>query len=497
MNAWKGRSAWSIADNFAQQALSFVIFAILARWLTPHEFGLLAIAHLLVQFMRMTVLDAIAMPIVRGTDSSDAVFNWLFTLCTVVSLVLAGVMALLSPALVRFFGTPELMPVLLGMSLVVVLYGLVRSHEARLLREGNFRLLAIRSICAVSAGGVVALIMVQQGAGALALVAQQITTGIVALLIAIGAEWRIWRPRWVWSTALIRTHVSEMGKVSTSAVLNYANTSGDAVLVSVLLGPYATGLYNLAKRVLSAAYLVIGASLGRVGVTLFVQQQRDPAAMRETYARMLTVTLLLMAPVYSIATALAEPMVVVVFGAQWRQSAPLFGWLSVAYLAQTAFVLGQNLSFATGHSARVAKLALAQMLVATILAFVLVRWQGTVGIAAGFAAGSLAGMAAMQFGVARQLGMSWPGFIPTILPASVGAALAALLLGVLPQAGMHVSGWSSLIMASLAGLLVYCAGAALMQWLIKRVNGVGSRDVSVSVTNIPLAAGGLTHEERV
>ncbi|MBT9566924.1 MAG: oligosaccharide flippase family protein [Thiobacillus sp.] len=496
MNAWKGRSAWSVADNFAQQALSFVIFAILARWLTPHEFGLLAIAHLMVQFVRMTLLDAIAMPVVRGLDSSDAVFNWLFTLCTVASLVLAAMMALLSPALVRFFETPDLMPVLLGMSLVVVLYGLVRSHEARLLRAGNFRLLAIRSICAVSAGGVVALVMVQQGAGAMALVAQQLTTGLVALLIAVGAEWRIWRPRWVWSNALIRTHAGEMGRVSTSAVLNYANTSGDAALVSVLLGPYATGLYNLGKRVLSAAYLIIGASLGRVGVTLFIQQQADPAALRDTYARMLTITLLMIAPVYSIATAVAEPMIVVVFGEQWRSSAPLFGWLSLAYLGQTAFLLGQNLSFTTGHSGRVAKLALVQLLVAAALAFVLSSWYGMVGIAAGFAVGSLAGMAAMQVGVARQLGLSWRSFVPTVLPAGAGAALAVVLLGVLPHAGVRVTGWGTLTLVSMAGLFAYCAGAAWTQWLVNRFNPTDSRPTR-PCTDMPLLTAGLKPDERV
>lgn len=468
MSKWKGKSVWSIADNFAQQALSFVIFAVLAHWLTPHEFGLLAIAHLMVQFVRMTLLDAMAMPVVRGLDSSDAVFNWLFTLCTAVSLILAAAMALSSPLLVRFFGTPELMPVLLGMSLVIVLYGLVRAHEARLLRQGNFRLLAIRSICSVCAGGAVALFMVYQGAGAMALVAQQITTGIVALLIALVAEWRIWRPRWAWSSALVRTHASEMSKVSTSALLNYANTSGDAALVSVLLGPYATGLYNLAKRVLSAAYLVIGASLGRVSVTLFVQQQGDPAALRQTYARMLAMTLLLLVPVYTLVTALAEPMVVIVFGEQWRPSAPLFGWLSVAYLGQAAFALGQNLSFATGQSARVPKLALAQMVIAMALAFLLVRWNGVTGVAAGFAIGSMAGMVAMKFAISRQLDMPLRSFVLTVLPAGMGAALGAVLVRILPLAGLQVTGWFSLIFAGIAGLLAYSASAALVRLLVNR-----------------------------
>lgn len=462
MNAWKGQSAWSIADNFAQQALSFAIFAVLAHWLTPHEFGLLAIAHLMVQFVRMTLLDAIAMPVVRGIDSSDALFDWLFTLCTMVSLVLAAVMALASPVLVRFFGTPELMPVLLGMSLVIVLFGLVRSHEARLLREGNFRLLAIRSLCSVSAGGAVALLMVYQGAGAMALVAQQLVAGVVALLIAVAAEWRTWRPRWAWSTELIRRHASEMNKVSASALLNYANTSGDAALVTVLLGPYATGLYNLAKRVLSAAYLVIGASLGRVSVSLFVQQQRDPAALRHIYARMLAMTLLLLAPVYTIVTALAEPTVVIVFGEKWRASASLFGWLSVAYMGQAVFALGQNLSFATGQSARVPKLALAQMLLATTLAFVLARTNGATGVAAGFALGSVAGMVAMKFAIGRQLGMSLRSFVVTILPAGAGAVLGAILIRLLPLTGMEVTEWSSLIVAGTAGLFAYGAGAGVV-----------------------------------
>ncbi|WP_157648607.1 oligosaccharide flippase family protein [Thiobacillus denitrificans] len=468
MSNWKGKSVWSMADNFAQQALSFVIFAILAHWLTPHEFGLLAIAHLMVQFVRLTLLDAMAMPVVRGLDSSDMLFDWLFTLCTAVSLVLAAAMALSSPLLVRFFGTPELMPVLLGMSLVIVLYGLVRAHEARLLRQGNFRLLAIRSICSVCAGGAVALFMVYRGAGAMALVAQQLTTGIVALLIALVAEWRIWRPRWAWSNTLIRAHASEMGSVGTSALLNYANNSGDTALVSVLLGPYATGLYNLAKRVLSAAYLVIGASLGRVSVTLFVQQQTDPAALRRTYARMLAMTLLLLVPVYTIATALAEPMVVIVFGEQWRPSAPLFGWLSVAYLGQAAFALGQNLSFATGQSARVPKLALKQLLMAMVFALVLVRWNGVTGIAAGFAVGSVAGMVAMQLAIRRQLDMSLRSFVLTVLPAGVGAVLGVALVRILPLAGMQVTGWFSLVFAGTAGLLAYGVSTALVRLLVNR-----------------------------
>lgn len=428
------KSAWSILDNLVQQVLSFIIFAVLARWLTPHEFGLLAIAHLMVLFTRMSLLDALAMPVVRAPEADARLFDWLFTICTVVSLLVAGVMVALAWPMAQFFGAPDLTLVLVGMSLSVVLFGLGRAHDGRLLREGKFSVMAIRSLCSVTAGGVVALWLAARGAGAMALVAQQVVMGVVALAVALIAEWRHWRPRWHWSAELLREHRAETRRIGLNACVNYANSNGDAALVSVLLGPAATGLYNLAKRVLSAAYLVVASSLSRVGVSLFVQRQGDPAALAQAYRRMLGWTLLLLAPMYALVSLVAEPLVVLAFGERWREAASLFGWLSVAYVAQSAFWLGQNLSFATRQSARVLKLSTVQLVITAALAAALSRW-GMQGIAAGVALGSVAGCVLMQVAVHRQLSISSLSFMRTTLPATLGTMSVAALLWGLPHAG--------------------------------------------------------------
>lgn len=438
------KSAWSILDNLVQQVLSFVIFLVLARWLTPHEFGLLAIAHLMVLFTRMSLLDSLAMPVVRAPEADDRMFHWLFTVCTLVSIFVAAVMVMLAWPMARFFDAPDLTLVLVGMSLSVVLFGLGRAHDARLLRAGNFRLTAIRSLCSVSAGGVVALWLAARGAGAMALVAQQVVTGVVAFLVALVAEWRVWRPRWHWSVELMREHAGETRRIGLNACVGYANNNGDAALVSVLLGPYATGLYNLAKRVLSAGYLVVAASLSRVGVSLFVQRQGDPVALAQAYRRMLSLTLLLLAPMYALVSLVAEPLVVLAFGERWRESAPLFGWLSVAYVAQSAFWLGQNLSFATRQSARVLKLSTLQLVVSAALAAALSPW-GMQGIAAGVALGSVAGCVLMQWAVHRQLAISSRSFMRTTLPATLGTATVAVLLWGLPQAGFDADRMQTLL----------------------------------------------------
>ncbi|MET0332778.1 MAG: lipopolysaccharide biosynthesis protein [Rhizobacter sp.] len=433
---WASRSVWSITDNLVQQVLSFIIFAVLARWLTPHEFGLLAIAHLMVLFTRMSLLDALAMPVVRAPEVNDGLFDWLFTTCTVVTLAVAALMAAVSWPLAQFFEAPELTWVLVGMSFSVVLFGLARAHEARLLREGNFRLIAIRSLCSVTAGGAVALWLASRGYGALALVAQQLVIGVVALFVAVVAEWKTWRPRWNWSREMLREHTAESRRIGINACVNYANSNGDAALVSVMFGPAATGLYNLAKRVLSAAYLVVAASLSRVGVSLFVQKQKDPVELALAYRRMLGWTLLLLAPMYAVVSLVAEPLVVLAFGERWRESASLFGWMSVAYVSQSAFWLGQSVLYVVKRSEWVLKLSTAQLVLAVVLSLVFSPY-GMQGIAAGVALASAVGCVLMQIAVHRQLGVTGRSFIHATLPAAAGTLAAAALLWSLPHAGFN------------------------------------------------------------
>jgi O-antigen/teichoic acid export membrane protein len=372
-------------------------------------------------------------------------------------------MALLASPFATWFGSPGLQPVFVGMSLVIILYGLVRAHEARLLREGNFRLLAIRSVVSVCIGGAVALVLARQGAGAMALVGQQIATGLAALVIAVAAEWRVWRPRWVWSNALLRQHRSEMGRVGLSALLSYGKNNIDVAIVSLLLGSYSTGLYNLAKRVLSAVYLVIGTSLGRVGVTQFIQEKEHPQRLRRSYLDLLALSLLLMVPLYALATQLAVPLVGLVFGSKWLPSAALFGWLALAYLGQAAFELGQNILFAKGLIARLPRLALLQLLFSSSGALALGLAFGLPGVVAGFSLGSLLGTANMQWVIGRQLGVDYKAWWHSARPAVLGALCAATLVQGLKMANLAVTGWSSLLATGMAGLLVYAVVAVWLQ----------------------------------
>jgi O-antigen/teichoic acid export membrane protein len=246
-----------------------------------------------------------------------------------------------------------------------------------------------------------------------------------------------------------------MTRVGMSALLSYGKNNIDVAIVSLLLGSHSTGLYNLAKRVLSAVFLIIGTSLGRVGVTQFVQEKDRPHHLRRSYLGLLSMSLLLMVPIYTMATQLALPIVQLVFGSKWLPSAELFGWLAMAFLGQAVFELGQNILFAKGLIARLPRLALQQLMLASCGALALGYGGGLTGVVAGFSLGSVLGTAHMQWVIGSQLSIDGKALWRCARPAVIAALCAAALVKGLEMAGLGVAGWPSLLATGMAGLATY------------------------------------------
>lgn len=457
-------SFWSIADNFAQQAISFLIFTLLARWLSPHAFGLLAIAHIGVQFVRFAILDPLALPVLRSQQIEPRLYSWLFTQCTCVAIVVALLMATSAPALARFFEAEELVSVLWGMSFAVVLLGVGRAHDALLLRQGKFRLIAMRSLLSVTTGGAVAIVLAYRGYGAMALVAQQIITTGMAFLISVFAEWSFWRPRWHFSLPLTRQHGPESAKASITGMLTYANGNGDALLVSVLLGPHATGLYNLAKRVTSAISLMIASSIGRVASSMFYRTANEPEKLGAHYAHMTGLMLSGLMLIYGLVANLAEPIVRIVFGAQWQPATPLLAILSISGLFQGLFNIGQSASLTTRRGTRTVRLGVLQLALAVALAVALSS-EGLSGMAIGFAIATVISACTMHKLVTAQIKLPWRRTVREVTPAAFGLLVLSIVIHIV-AGQIEIQSWLWLGIVACIGAGAYViVFAPLFFWL--------------------------------
>ncbi|WP_211451244.1 lipopolysaccharide biosynthesis protein [Collimonas antrihumi] len=474
-------SIWSIVDNLAQQILSFAVFAVLARFLTPDAFGLLTIAHLFILFTRLVVFDAIAMPIVRTAIPNDRLYSWVFTCCTAVGLLLAGLMFFSAGLVSSLFRAPELKTVLQGMSVSILFFGLVRAYEARLVRSMMFRQLAVRSIFSVTIGGAVGIALAASGWGAMSLVVQQVTASGLALVLVVMQS--RWLPRIVFDGALTRKYWNDIRQVGLTGVLGFANTNGDSLLVGIFLGPYATGLYNLAKRVTSSVYLVISSSMHKVALPVFSDAGMDLAALRRGYLKILGITLFCVAPLLCFQAVLATPLVVTVFGEKWLPAAPTIGALALLYLISSIVQLNDYLFFALGKNRVPVLLGIAQLTLATGLAAIFYRF-GLLGMSLSFCAAYLLVFPVSQLLLSRELGLSLRMTWYALAPPLVGSIILLLGLGAyLLLMSQHFTDLTVVGGGILVACLLYPLIVIVTGWHIRAING-SWHELSLSVIRL-------------
>lgn len=374
---------WSILDNLAQQVLSFLVFMVLARFVAPQDFGLIAIAHVIVTFVRQTVFDAIAHPVARAQAPSDALYSWAFSMCVLAALAMSSLMLAGAGVVSRFYAHPELVRVLSWMSLVVLATGTAAVFEARLARRMEFRPLAIRSIVSVTIGGAVGIMLALRGAGVMALVAQQVVTSCLALTLLVAQAH--WVPQLTLRNHAFKEFLPESLRVSITGLFNFLASQGDTVLVSIFLGSYATGIYNFAKRLTSAVYQVIGSSLLKLAIPAFADAGKNPDALRDAYVRILGTTIFLMAPLLVGMSILAIPTITLLFGVVWVKAAPIVALLSIFYILLAANQINDFLMFATGSRTVPMQRGLVQTVLLLLLGWMLSGLGlGLAGTSAGF-----------------------------------------------------------------------------------------------------------------
>ncbi len=374
-------AVWSILDNLAQQVLSFLVFLVLARLVAPAEFGQIAIAHVVVSFVRQTVFDAITHPVARTESPTDALYSWAFRVCLIAALAMSALVLVGAEVIHRFYAHTQLAQVLAWMSVVVMATGLAAVYEARLVRCMAFKPLAIRSIVSVSIGGGVGIVLALRGHGVMALVAQQVITSCLALSLLV-AQAR-WRPQLRAKGIAWKDFLPNLSRVGMTGFFSFLGSQGDTVLVSVFMGSHATGIYSFAKRLVSAIYLVIGSSLLKLAIPAFATAGSNRTARADAYVRIIGTTVFLMAPLLAGLSLLAQPMISVFFGDVWLTAVPVVALLSGLYLLLAVAQINDHLMFAIGSRSIPVKRGLMQTLLALLLGWIGSRW-GLAGTAAGF-----------------------------------------------------------------------------------------------------------------
>ena len=324
---------WSFIATSGEQAVTFLVLVVLARLLTPEEFGIVALASLFILVLQGILKSSFNQALAQRQNIEPDHFHVSFWIAVAIGLGGSAILILSAGAIARLFDTQIIEDLIPWLCAVLVLSGLETVQESWLMRNLQFRPLAIAAVATAVCGGGVAMVLAFWGYGVWSLVAHQVIGAAVSLVVV---WWYCeWRPRLVFSKRHAKDVVSFGRFIAGNNAITLLTARADVAVIGFFLGPAPLGLYNVGQRFLQMLLNTILGSLVRVFLPAFSRiRESDPDRFPAAFCTTLSLTSLITFPAFVGLACVADDAVIVLLGAGWTEAAPV-----VAILAASGAVL--------------------------------------------------------------------------------------------------------------------------------------------------------------
>jgi O-antigen/teichoic acid export membrane protein len=314
-------AAWVAVGNYANIAISFLIFVVLARLLSPVEFGIVAVASVFLDVLLVVARGGLPDAIVQKHDLKEEFADTAFWVSTGSGILCCLILFALSGPIALVFKMPELRAVLQALSFVFVIGALGAIHEGRLQRSFGFRSLSIRGLIANLVSGGIALWFAFNGYGVWSLIIQRIASSLAMLVITWVAY--PWRPRFRFHADDAKEQIKFGSKVFGTTLLLTLNNRIHELIAALFLSATDVGYMRMAWRCIDLAAQFSVIPLTAVALPTYSRLQHDRARLEEAYIHFIKISSTLTYPALLGMAAVAPALLPAVFGEQWRGAAPV------------------------------------------------------------------------------------------------------------------------------------------------------------------------------
>lgn len=415
---------WMTSQKWVVRVLSLVTIAVLTRFLSPEEFGLVAAASTVLPFFYLLADLGFAAYIVQAEKADQRLLSTGFWFSLLAGAVLAGLLFAIAPVFGLVFQDTRVVPILQVLSLWVVFTAVASVPTALLRRNMRFSALAKQAAVSAMVAQIAAIVMTLLGYGVWALVAQSLTS------IAIASVWAWVAARWHPTLAFSRTDFVIMAKFGSQVLavefVAMLRAWAETAIISGVLGMSAVGYMSIAQRLVSAVQELTGSALVSVTTVAFAKVRTDPQRLRAAYIRALRMTYAVMAPPLTF-VAVAAPLVIpILFGNGWQHSFQTAQVLALAATLTVGAALDHGLFYGVGRPGRWFVYAVVVDAATVAMTAMTARW-GILAVAAGFLVVALVSTVARWFlvgGILKAQARTVAGPFLFLLVATVCSGLA-------------------------------------------------------------------------
>ena len=348
--------AWSAFDVLLRQSVGFLVLMIMARLLTPADFGIVALvtffASMSIVFVQGGLSQALIQRQQTTPEEESAVFWWNLA----GSGTLAAVILLAAPGIARFYGQSVLEPLMLAAAAQIMFSALGAVQTALLTRSLQFQRLAIAGAAASILSGVFGIGAAVMGYGVWALAIQLTSLAAINSLVLWFAC--PWRPVLHFRFGTIRSLFGFGIYLSMSSALDVLYTQGFALIIGKLHGVRDLGLYNRAHSTQALPGNILSSMVARIAFPLFSARSEDTEGLRRGIRMANSIGMILNFPAMIGLALLSDLVIVSLFGDQWLPSAPILAILALGGLLLPVHINNLQLLLARADSRRFFQLEL-------------------------------------------------------------------------------------------------------------------------------------------
>ncbi len=310
---------WSAADAFLGQGVMFLVGIVLARLLSPEEYGLIGIVIIFTTVMAAIMDSGFSSALIRKIEVRDEDYNTLFVFNLTVSVALFALLYAGAPWIAQFFERPQLVALVRVMGLILILQSLCIVQETILKRRIDFKTRTKASFISAVSSGVIGIGMAIAGYGVWSLVGQQLSRQLVYTVCLW--VFNKWWPKLKFSIESLRYMWWFGWKLLVSGLLDKLWAELKKVVVSKYYSPATLGQFSKAgefAKIFSSNFTGI---IQRVTYPALAQVQDDPKRMVSAYRRVIKTTMFVTVVCMFSVGAVAEPLIYCLVGPKWHVAA--------------------------------------------------------------------------------------------------------------------------------------------------------------------------------
>lgn len=432
--------AWSGIEKIANGGIQFLANIILARLLTPKDFGLLAIIAIFIQISQTFIDSGFSNALIQKKDRSQTDYSTVFFFNLIISIGFYIILFIGAPLIATFFENSQLTYLTRVVGLNLVIGAFMSVHKTWLTIQLKFKIQAVISLISSSISAIVSIIMAYYGFGVWSLVALTlISTTLQMILISILIKWK---PSRIFSKTAFYVLFSYSSKLLGASLIHVLYRNIYPIIIGKKFSPIDLGYFNRADTFAMYTPYTIGQIVTRVAFPIFSKIQDDDNRLRNAYSKYIVFTSLIIFPIMIGIIILAKPLTLFILKEQWLPMVSMLQILCLDWMTDHLCVINLNILYVKGRSDLALKLEIAKKTLALTIFFISLYW-GIVGVCWGRVIYSMIAVYLNSYYTKRLIGISLSQqlkdiAIPLIQAISMGIILLAFLNLTIFSLGLNI-----------------------------------------------------------